>query len=106
MNTQTITKTFYRLYIVLSDGSKRYYSEALPMHRIEKFKNGKILKKIAQKYSLLVEPVEVEEGTICDKLFHTGYSCSELYDCCNCGGSGCGCAYCFSCHACEYCLSE
>lgn len=31
--------------------------------------------------------------------------CSDHYNCCDCGGNECGCAYCFSCHACEYCRS-
>lgn len=29
--------------------------------------------------------------------------CHDHYNCCDCGESGCGCAYCFSCHACDYC---
>lgn len=38
-------------------------------------------------------------------------NCHEIYNCCDCGkpidaDSGCGCAYCFSCNACEECLSE
>lgn len=33
-------------------------------------------------------------------------TCSDLYNCCDCGGENCGCAYCFSCHACESCLSD
>jgi hypothetical protein len=32
--------------------------------------------------------------------------CSDHYDCCDCGGYECGCAYCFSCNACEYCLED
>jgi hypothetical protein len=31
------------------------------------------------------------------------FVCSDHYNCCNCGGESCGCAYCFSCHACDYC---
>lgn len=34
------------------------------------------------------------------------YDCSELYNCCDCGGNDCGCGYCFSCNACENCLLE
>lgn len=30
--------------------------------------------------------------------------CRGLNDCCDCGGNECGCAYCFSCNACESCL--
>jgi len=30
--------------------------------------------------------------------------CAELYNCCDCGGSDCGCAYCWSCNACDSCL--
>lgn len=29
--------------------------------------------------------------------------CGNHYNCCNCGDEGCGCAYCFSCRACDYC---
>lgn len=34
------------------------------------------------------------------------YNCSNLFNCCSCGGNGCGCAYCFDCHACENCLED
>ena len=33
-------------------------------------------------------------------------NCEDLYDCCDCGGHDCGCAYCWSCNACESCLEE
>jgi len=29
--------------------------------------------------------------------------CSELFNCCSCGGNECGCAYCFDCNACDNC---
>ena len=32
--------------------------------------------------------------------------CHEIYNCCDCGGSDCGCGYCFSCNACEDCLND
>jgi len=32
--------------------------------------------------------------------------CDKQYNCCDCGGEDCGCGYCFSCNACEDCLSE
>jgi hypothetical protein len=38
-----------------------------------------------------------------------GMDCSDMYNCCDCGGdvdNGCGCAYCWSCNACESCLDE
>lgn len=34
--------------------------------------------------------------------------CEDYYNCCDCGnqdGDGCGCAYCWSCNACEDCLN-
>lgn len=37
------------------------------------------------------------------------YDCSELFNCCDCGvedddeDDGCGCAYCWSCNACDTC---
>ena len=40
-----------------------------------------------------------------EKKFYVS-ECGTMYDCCDCGGENCGCAYCFSCHACESCLSE
>ena len=30
----------------------------------------------------------------------------EHYNCCDCGGNDCGCAYCWSCNACEYCKNN
>lgn len=33
-------------------------------------------------------------------------NCSEIYNCCDCGGSDCGCGYCWSCNACDDCLNE
>lgn len=30
----------------------------------------------------------------------------EMYNCCDCGGTDCGCGYCFSCNACDDCLGE
>lgn len=35
-----------------------------------------------------------------------GSECSEMYDCCRCGGNKCGCAYCFDCNACHVCKGE
>lgn len=32
--------------------------------------------------------------------------CRETYTCCDCGGNGCGCAYCWSCNACDRCQAE
>lgn len=32
--------------------------------------------------------------------------CSELFNCCDCGGNGCGCSGCWSCKACENCLED
>lgn len=31
--------------------------------------------------------------------------CSDSFNCCDCGGSHCGCGYCFSCNACDECLN-
>lgn len=33
-------------------------------------------------------------------------SCSDIYNCCDCGGDNCGCIYCWSCNACESCLNN
>ena len=37
---------------------------------------------------------------------YTERPCSEIYNCCDCGGNECGCAYCWSCNACEVCIDE
>jgi len=29
--------------------------------------------------------------------------CSDLFNCCDCGGNDCGCSYCSSCNICESC---
>ncbi|MFL7013635.1 hypothetical protein [Enterovibrio norvegicus] len=42
----------------------------------------------------------------CEELDNSGHGCSDNYNCCDCGGHNCGCAYCFSCHACPHCLDE
>ena len=43
----------------------------------------------------------------CERLINGAeHSCSEIYNCCDCGGdedSGCGCSYCWSCNACDFC---
>ena len=36
----------------------------------------------------------------------TECNCSEIYNCCDCGGNECGCPYCWSCNACEECLDD
>ena len=37
-------------------------------------------------------------------------TCDDFYNCCDCGTddneNGCGCAYCWSCNACESCLND
>ena len=37
-----------------------------------------------------------------------GDTCDDIFNCCDCGdeNEGCGCAYCWSCNACENCLEE
>ena len=48
----------------------------------------------------------------CEKLDYegnNGETCSAYYNCCDCGitdGEGCGCAYCWSCNACDFCLND
>ena len=31
------------------------------------------------------------------------YDCRDMYNCCDCGGSNCGCNGCYSCNACDSC---
>jgi hypothetical protein len=35
-----------------------------------------------------------------------GETCGSLFNCCNCGGEECGCAYCYACRRCEACAAE
>ncbi len=39
-------------------------------------------------------------------IYNQGKSCFDYHNCCNCGGSNCGCRYCFSCASCENCLEN
>ena len=44
---------------------------------------------------------------MCEHVIEKGdWNCSKTFDCCDCGGNNCGCAYCWSCNACEECLEE
>jgi hypothetical protein len=43
---------------------------------------------------------------MCKRLEYSKVTCDEIYNCCDCGGNDCGCAYCWSCNACEDCLEE
>lgn len=45
------------------------------------------------------------ENPDCEELGVEGNTteCSDLYNCCDCGGNACGCRYCFSCNACDSC---
>ena len=47
-------------------------------------------------------------GNKCEGYSHGGDSvqCEDYFDCCDCGGNECGCAYCFSCNACDFCLND
>ncbi len=44
----------------------------------------------------------------CENLsipYHTT-PCSQLFNCCDCGGNDCGCRYCWSCNACTTCMES
>ena len=41
-----------------------------------------------------------------DAYGYGGCSCEEAFNCCDCGGNECGCAYCWSCNACDTCLNN
>jgi hypothetical protein len=42
----------------------------------------------------------------CEQLDDHGKTCSDFYDCCDCGDNDCGCIYCFSCNACDFCKNN
>jgi len=45
----------------------------------------------------------------CEHLDYEGNgnnTCEDYYNCCDCGGNDCGCRYCWSCNACEFCLNN
>jgi hypothetical protein len=64
----------------------------------------------SDRYSLAGEPEQVSSPYSNELLKKTtalnSPTCSELFNCCDCGGNDCGCAYCFSCHACDHCLND
>lgn len=37
---------------------------------------------------------------------HEPPGCGVLFNCCDCGGNGCGCRYCFACNACKHCAED
>lgn len=39
----------------------------------------------------------------CENKTSNGLTCEDLFNCCDCGGSECGCGYCWSCNACDHC---
>ena len=41
-----------------------------------------------------------------DKKEDGSCDCDKIYTCCDCGGNDCGCAYCWSCNACDDCKEE
>lgn len=50
----------------------------------------------------------MEDENICECIANGDPACSEMYNCCDCGGveGGCGCPYCWSCNACSVCLNQ
>ena len=49
--------------------------------------------------------MEIKKLSKCINKDETGLTCFELYGW-DCGVVYCGCCYCFSCNACEYCLDK
>ena len=47
---------------------------------------------------------------VCEELGYgnSKHTCENLYNCCDCGNreDGCGCAYCWSCRACDNCYGD
>jgi len=41
-----------------------------------------------------------------DEIIAPECHCYDNFNCCDCGGNDCGCRYCFSCNACDKCLSK
>ena len=49
----------------------------------------------------------MSKPTKCEEVVqHYTTTCSDLYDCCSCGGNDCGCGYCWDCNACDFCKEE
>lgn len=42
----------------------------------------------------------------CERVLEGNSKCENIYDCCDCGGNECGCAYCWSCNACDTCRNQ
>jgi len=52
--------------------------------------------KRPEKSGVITSIKSVEKAT-------TAIDCSDLFNCCDCGGNNCGCDYCSSCNYCESC---
>lgn len=60
--------------------------------------------KPAKNYKAYLSKVPTLDSE-CD-YFADHTDCSAMFNCCDCGGVGCGCHYCWSCNACEHCLNN
>lgn len=68
--------------------------------------SGLIYKKdglIFQCQNINISNIEIVDCVLIIQYNETK-DCSSIYNCCDCGGNNCGCGYCFSCNACEFCL--
>lgn len=54
----------------------------------------------------IIAQADVTENNCYNLNCGSEYDCNTMYNCCDCGGEGCGCGYCFSCNACDHCLKE
>lgn len=47
--------------------------------------------------------VSLKKVEVCENLAFGGPVCDDIFNCCDCGNSACGCRYCWPCNACETC---
>ena len=80
------------------------YNVVIKSHETGDLKGYNTLQDVANEYKYKERGIdycihaENENDTRC--------YCDDYYDCCHCGGNDCGCAYCYSCNACEYCSNH
>lgn len=59
---------------------------------------GLVIQEVTMSYWSALHNQDKKEDGSCD--------CDKIYTCCDCGGNDCGCAYCWSCNACDDCKEE
>lgn len=111
MNREQLIKAIEGDYTVIFslDGDRNIQSVSAKQFfdRKKHFNVDKLIEIPNHKYECIINDIFVSEKS--KTIFiavREDCKCDKHYDCCDCGTGDCGCAYCWSCNACEDCLSE